>query len=242
MKKILYIFLPLLLLTGCKAPGKTYTVAIDPSFYPLTISGKEQNVYIFSRDLLQAIAKKEGVTIREIEGSWDSLHSDLLAKKYDGALSSARPLAFTVGTYHFSDILLPTGPVLLVRKDAWVSSLTDISHGLVLVEDNDQLQRVQAKNPNLTLKTYTLPKEACEKLTKQQAEGVLLEAIVARSYVENLYRNTLRTVGKPMGDTGLRVLTPKDASSELTDLISRGLTKLKSDGSYDALVQKWSVL
>lgn len=243
LKGLIYSMLFLsLTFIGCGSKSSTsYSIAIDPSFFPLNIQGREENVYVFLHDLLQAIGKEEGVVFSKVNASWDILFEKLKQDKYDAVITSLMPYIYNQSKYDFSDMLLQTGPVLVVRYRSNIDALSDMSKGLLFVQNPDEQQMVMERYPTIITQVYDIPAPAFERVLSGYADGMFLESIDAVAYVSDLYAQRLRIAEGPYGESGLRIVTKKGENASLRTVINEGLKKLKANGTYDMLAKKWRI-
>ncbi|MCB1115314.1 MAG: transporter substrate-binding domain-containing protein [Chlamydiia bacterium] len=241
MKRILMIAVLATLFVSCATKGKTYRIGIDPSYYPAQFSGKEANVYAFSKELLRAISAEEGVFFETVGMSWDNLVFGLKDKKYEGILSAMTPRIHLERTYRFSESFLSTGPVLVVRKGIKVSHVNHLKGKEVGVSSLNSEALLIEKYPGVEVHYYTSVPDSLDEIIAQQIDGILIDAIPASSYVRGLYFGQLSIATPPLNDEGLRLVTPVGEEKELVEVFNRGLEKLRSNGTYDKLLKKWEL-
>ena len=238
-----YLFVALaLVLISCGSVAKTpYRIAIDPSWYPMELMGKEANVFAFSNELLQAIAVKEKIQLERINVSWDNILEGLQKDEYDAILSPLPPYNFNVSKYDFSEIYLQTGYVLVVPEHLRVSSLGDMEDQEVAVQMNTEAESILNDHPAVIVRFYDSPAAALNQLAHKKYAGVVMGMIPAVSFIEDLYADNLKIAGGPLNKTGLRLITIKDKRKELMDHFNRGLDGIMDDGTYEELLRKWNV-
>lgn len=230
------------LLCGCGTFTKSpYRIAVDPSWYPLDLMGKEANVYAFSSDILKAISKKEGIPLERVNVSWDSTLEGLQKELYDGVLSPLPPYNFNEAQYDFSSIYLPTGYVLVIPERAKSKDLKKMKDAEIAVQKDSEAERILDQYPASVPRFYVSPAVALDKLSKGEYKGVIMNVIPAVSFVEDIYADRLKVSGDPLNDAGLRLISAKGKKEELIDHFNRGLEKIKKDGTYDKLLTKWNV-
>ena len=81
----------------------------------MDFQGKEPKVFALSNELLHEISRHEGINFERINRNWDNLTLGLEEKRYDAILSSIYPYVYELKKYHFSDLYLNTGPVLMTK-------------------------------------------------------------------------------------------------------------------------------
>ncbi|MCP5492138.1 MAG: amino acid ABC transporter substrate-binding protein [Chlamydiales bacterium] len=241
MKRIISLCMFFCLLGCGKVTKSPYRIAVDPSFYPLDLMGKEANVYAFSNELLQAIAKKERLYIERVNASWDNLLEGLSKDDFDAVLSPLPPYNFNKAKYDFSKLYLPTGYILVIREDEKVRQLKKLKGREVAVQMNSEAERILSEYPDVIIRFYENPAVALEKLDQGQLDGVVMDAIPAVSFIYDRYAEKLKLGSGVLNDAGLRMVAVKDTHRDLLDRFDSGLEKLKRDGTYDKLVKKWKV-
>ena len=241
MRKVVFSFLALLFLS-CSSVTKTpYRIAIDPSFYPLDLMGKEANVFAFCNELLQLVSKKEHLPLIRINASWDNLLDGLQKDEFDAVISPLPPYNFNLAKYDFSSMCLKTGYVLVIREDDKVKTLKKLKDREVAVQMNSEAERILDDFPDVIVRFYDNPAQALEQLEKRQFDGVVMDSIPAASFIYDRYADVLKIGTEPLNDAGLRIVALKNTHNELLEHINRGIERLKSDGTYDTLLKKWKL-
>lgn len=230
-----------LTLVGCGSKGKTYTVGVDPTWFPLNLMGKEPNVFAFSNELLLEISRHEGINFERVNMSWDNLSLGLEEKKYDAILSSIYPYVYELKKYDFSDLYLNTGPVLVVKGD----SMLNVSGGMegkeVAVGTQEQEALFIRLYPQVIVRYYNQIPNALNALIGEYVDGVVVGYIPATAFVEDLYEGKLKIATPPLNEAGLRLLTVHEKHPELIEAFNRGLEKVRDSGKYEKLLKKWNL-
>ena len=68
-----------------------------------------------------------------------------------------------------------------------------------------------------------------------------MDILSAAAYCRDLYQGELMIVTPPQSDEGLRLVTKHNAATDLIKGFNKGLQKLKKNGSYEKLLDKWSL-
>lgn len=232
----------LLMLTSCgKSSSSRYRIGVDPSWFPLELQGKEANVFAFTNELLTEIAKLENIKIERVDMSWDNLILGLKDETYDAMLSSMQPYVFNLEKYQFSNIYLPSGPVIIMRKQDRFSSMKSLTGQEVAVNKPSDETLLLTKNPKMIIRYYTMIPNALNEVVLGDLDATLVGVIPAISYVHDLYRNELKIVTPPLSNEGLRMIALKDQNKDLIEKFNRGLKKMKSNSTYEELAKKWNV-
>ena len=220
---------------------KSYGVAVDPSFFPLNVGGKQTQVFGYVSDLLAAIAKDQRVIFKRVTVSADDSLLGLEDEKYDGTFSGLRPLISNESKYNFSPLVLRTGPVLIVRQRSTVRSFADLEGKAVAVVRESSGEMVIEKHPEIYVRYYDAPPEALDKLLMGEYDGVLMGYQEAVSFMRDLYRGRIKIVTRPLTDEGLRVVSLKERDSDIVKVFERGLKSLQKKRQLGALLEKWEL-
>jgi polar amino acid transport system substrate-binding protein len=230
-----------LFLTSCNSVKneKKYEIGIDPSFYPLGLGKLEKNTDGFVRELLLEMSEVLNIRFFVIRANWDNLFYGLEKSNYHGAVSSKYPYSFSSEKYNFSDLLLETGPALIVRKGAKDNSLEKMGGKLVGYIRGEESIFILEKYPTIVIKTYDSIPPLLEDLKNGFLDGAIADRIKMTSFVNNLYFDSLEVV-LPLTKQGLRLVSLKK-EEEIIKLFNSGLSKLEKKGIILKLKKKWSL-
>jgi len=241
----LLLSISILLLIGCgkNTPPKpsAYQIGLDPSWYPINLTGKDNNILGFSTELMKTICAEENTTFSMIYTAWDSLLDGLAAGKYQGALSSLYPYNFNLQKFDFSDVYLPLGPVLLAAAGSPYHSLDDLQGKPVAVLSGSPSVLLLESKPQIFITPCNSVAEVINLLQSGQVTGALLPVVVAESYTGGSLQNKFVIVSPPLTDEGLRLLTMKNKNGALIKKFNKGLAKMKKTGTYNALLSEWKL-
>lgn len=263
MKKLVMIFLAIVCVACSQRSTPThqsFCVGIDPSFFPAELGNQHGNVHAFMQELFQFIAKKEATTISLVPLSWDNLFDEMALGRVDGVISSAPPNLINTLKYEFSDPLLRTGPVLVVPKQAPVTSLADLKNQVVTIQQgNDEIALI-AQYPQTIFNFYHRYASALQLVSEGNLQGALIPIIPAARFVEDLFSNQLKIVTPPLTNQALRLLTPLPSQSPrknstcqeddpqliarrqaLIKLVNTNLDHMLNSGEYQNLLHQWNL-
>lgn len=241
--KTLLLFLLFIFATSCGGSKKnTYRIAVDPSWYPLELTGREKNVLAFSIELLQEIAKREKLQLVLVRMNWDNLIWGLREKKYQAVLSTLTPYVFYQRKYSFSSPYLLTGPVLVLPANETEMSLKEMQGKEIGVIRGSETVALLQVYPGVIIRTYDSVPEALNALVAGQVDATVVDSLTAQGYINDLYQGRLKVVNAPLTEEGLRLLTGFNETPRLIERFNKGLAALKSSGQYDVLMRKWGLL
>lgn len=229
--------------TTCSRPpvSSGYKIGIDPSFNSLNLPERNGNLRAFCVELIEEIGKKENLDLVLYEVNWDALLWGLQTRQFQGIISSLQPYLFYQKTYTFSDLFLATGPVLVVVTGSSFSDLGQMDGKEIGIVRGSKDSLILEKYPSIIQRTYLTVTEALSALATGGVEGVLIDALTAAAYCNDLYQGQLKVASPPLSQDGLRLVSTIEQSPELIEKFNRGLERMKEDGSYLKLTQKWGL-
>lgn len=219
--------------------GKKYYVGIDPTFYPLGLGPQEKNVFGFSQELLLELAEELNLCFFAVRANWDSLPQGLDAGNYDSMFSSMSPYNFTLDKYNYSKVFLSTGFGFVFRKNDKYRSLEEMKDKLVGYIRGEESILIIEKYPEVVVKIYDSLPVLLEDVNSGFLDGAVVDLIKGRSFVNNLYYNTL-DIGPALSDRGIRIVSLKP-NEEIIKVFDKGIEKLEKKGTLQRLKKKWGL-
>ncbi|MCH9633246.1 MAG: putative histidine-binding protein [Chlamydiae bacterium] len=242
MKRLFPLFVIFVILfSGCSGFGKKYSVAIDPSFYPSNLGGQSENVYGFTVDLLKEISKSEGIRISYVNAGSESLLNGLRRNVFDAVITPKSNVAIESNIYSVSKNYFQTGPVLIAPPKSKLGNLANMQGKIVGVVGLSGAEYVAQRYSKVLIYAYTTPSFVMEALKYNLIDSALLDIMVARAFVTNLYSGSFEIVSKPLNDDGLYLVTMLNQSPRLIDAFNKGVKKAKRKGTYKELMVKWNI-
>ena len=240
-RRILLLLFAVTALVSCASKGTTYRIGIDSSWFPLNLMGKETNVYTFFDELFRAISAEEGIFFERINANWDNLIIGLEKNEYDGMLSSIEPRNSIQKVYDFSDLILNTGPVLVVQNDVKVSSLGDMSGMKIAVDSLAGEALLTELYPDAHVHYFNTISEGLNELVSGHIDGIIIDYIPAATFTRGLYEGKAKIASPPLNDDGVRLIAIHGENKNLINTFNRGLSKLYSNGGLEKLLKKWDL-
>ncbi len=242
-----FLFLTLMafqcLLSGCgtSEDSSLRKVAIDPMWSSLSLKGRESNLTGFATDLLQEIGRVEKINFVKISVSWDQLIPTLMNKDVEAILISMSPYNFNQNQFDFSELFLNTGPVLVVPSSSRVSALNQLDGKEIAALSGTNGVLILEKYPGILIRNYDSVPQALNAIVKGDIDGALIDILTATAYLQDIYHESLKIATPTLNDSGLRMVALHTISPDLIEGFNEGLDKLKSNGTYDRLLKKWSL-
>lgn len=226
---------------GGKKSTFDFSIALDPAWHSLEISGRETALTAFTIELITAVGKVEKLTFAVYQKSYNDLIYGLQQKNYDAICSTLRPYLFFEKTYTFSELFLMTGPVLVVSKDFTKPSLSNLDGKIVGIIQGSNSALILEKYPQIIQRTYSFAPDVLEAVSTDAIDAAIVDLLTAQAFTQNLFQGRLKIGSPPLTQEGLRLISLQGASSNLIFRFNRGLKKLKENGAYAELMKKWGL-
>ncbi len=236
-----FLIIFVILFSGCSGFKKKYSVAIDPTFYPANLGGSADNVYGMMIDLLEEIAREEGVIIQCIQSGTESLLNGLQRNSYDAVMTTKYNLGVETNIYSTSKPALMTGPVLVTLVQSDFSTISRDSEKIIGVVAQSDAQLLVQKYPKVVIARFLSEALLMEALKNGLIDGAVLGVIPAKSFSENVYQGYFKINPKPLSDEGIMLVTMVDKHPSLIALFNSGYKKAKKSKVLSRLLTKWNV-
>lgn len=191
----------------------------------------------FDLDILQAIAKVEGLDLEIVERPWvEALGT--LEKDQSDLVTAAITL-----TPERTEKYAPTKPyisavrTLVVPENSPIQTIEDLKGKTIGVEEGSSFFDEQGNYPNTTLKPVTTSFEAVTETLMGKLDG----AIAHKPNLQYILRDKgvkMRFIDLPTNNPEKAMMLSKN-NTALLEKINSGLDKIKADGTYDAIHKTW---
>lgn len=235
------------------APSVVYNVATMSSFPPFVMSDEMGKAAGFDMEILNAIGEREGFGLNYVILPWDGMLDGLKTDKHDIVATGVTITDERKALYDFSDPYLDMRWAVLLKEDATKPRYQTYDQALAGVK-TIVAQTGAASLPAL--------KEALTKIRRSDVavsevnSPFLQVQYVVQGKAEAAYDNSpafqYYAQAPDLKGKGLYVLldenspqkylgyaVKKGRNDDLLKKINSGLAKIKADGTYDKIYQKW---
>jgi ABC-type amino acid transport substrate-binding protein len=222
----------------------TYHIAINKNFAPIQLFGKEPNLVAFLSDLISEILQTEKISANLYTMENGDLFLALDDGTYDGIIISGVPNTYLQGKYLFSEPFYRSGPVLVVPENSTITSLKELAGKPIGIQKGSSLLfELEKDRGSMLFISYDNVVAALDDLTTNVLSGVIMEMPLAYTYANSFYSGKVKVVTGPLTKLGVRLTAPKGPlGKHLIDNVNEGLEKLKKNGEYDKLIEKWELI
>ncbi|MDR2348359.1 MAG: transporter substrate-binding domain-containing protein [Bifidobacteriaceae bacterium] len=215
----------------------TLTVCTNPPYAPFEDLDGDQ-VVGFDMDLTAEVAKDLGLEIEFVEAPFESIES---AASFDTGSCDVGASALTItadraAKMDFSDPYYETAMGLLVNKDSGIDNIDGLTDKPVGVQQGTTGEEWAREQPQLTqIKQFETLGDQVTALKAGEVAGIINDEPTLTPYVDETFQ--LAAGFEEGGESfGFAV---KQGSTALLKQINDTLARVKSDGTYETLIEKW---
>jgi polar amino acid transport system substrate-binding protein len=228
--------------------GKTLQVATDATYAP-DESMQGATMVGFDVDLMYAVAKTLGITVKENNVTFDSILLGIGDGKYSIGNSSFTDTKARERQVNFVDYF-QAGEGIYAKSSstATFTGLRSLCGFAVAVEtgtteqsDAQKTAKACPSTKKLTVLSYPTQTEADLSVSSGKATFGFLDSQVA-DYVVSQSQGVFKSVGKAIEVAPYGMATPKTTSGKaLAKAIQAAVKTLIANGAYGAILKKWGV-
>lgn len=215
----------------------TLRVATDATFMPFEFQ-ENGKLTGFDIELVEALAQKIGKKVEWTSIDFKGLIPGMLAKRFDMAVSAIYITDERKKVVDFTDSYYPGGLVMLVKKDnTTIKGPEDLEGKKVSVQvGTKSVAYLQEKFPKVERVEVEKNQEMFSLVEIGRVDAAVTGKPAAKLFAKE--RPTVKVIDKQLTVEEYGMAVRKDLP-ELTKELNSALTKVKADGTYDKLVQKW---
>lgn len=225
------------------AAAKTYVVATDATYAPFEYT-EAGEVLGFSKDILEAVAAKEGLQFKFVNTPWEGIFATLGKGDADVVSSSVTITDERKQSMDFSDPYFEATQMIVTgAKGGDVKSFADLAKRTVSVQNGTTgdlvMQKLQGKD-STSIKRFESMPLALKELVSGGVDASVGDNGVVQNFVNNNPGTKLNTLVDPSFEKefyGFAVKKGRD--DDLLKKINAGVAAIKADGTYDKIYAKW---
>ena len=253
MKKLFLLLLTVCLLgtaaltAGCgqsdsaeQSGKKVLRVGMDASYPPFGSQDQETKDYEgFDVDIIRAIGAEEGFDVEISNRSFDGLIPALQAKEIDVAINDITITDDRKQSVDFSKPYYIAGLGVVVRSDNdTIHTAEDLQGKTLGVSIGSTGEEAARKIPGANVRVFNAINEAFLEVQNGGVDAVVNDIPTNEYYVSHAGNKNVRTaeVALTKEDLGIAVLK---GNTELLTKIDDGLAKIKANGKFSEIYEKW---
>lgn len=240
IKKASLLALALFSVSCFALESKTLKVGLEASFGPFDFKEKNSSEVIgFDVDIINAIAKEQGLKVEIANMPFDALLPSVLTEQVDVAIS-----AYSITEERAQIVKLEpyydSGLGVLVRSDLLkdIHSSYDLQ-GKTICSRSGSTGSYFAENiKNAKTKNYMTEIETFMAIDKGECDAIIIDKPVLEFYHVRSHDDKTAILKDKLTFEQYGIVTSKN-KTEISDIIAEGLKKIRKNGEYDKIYRKW---
>lgn len=228
--------------TGGDSQEKVYKVGTDAAYAPFESVDPSGKIVGFDMDVLTAAAEAGGFKVEFINTAWEGIIPSLTNNKNDIVISAMTITDKRKEEVDFSDPYFESTNYIVVPKDSAIASITDLKDKKISVQQSTtgDLALTDYLGQNYAgIKRFKGTPEAFMELKNGKVDAAVADSGVVMEYVKNNPDLNLKFVKDEKFEKENYGIAVKKGNAELLAKINGGLAKIKENGEYDKIYEKW---
>ncbi len=234
------LFLSLFFLASCAVEKKTWKIGVVQEIFPDDAFDQDAYVAGFIQELFAAISTRQRVDILIEEYPEDLLMLQLKNGSIDASLSFFTETPVKKRSYTFSDPVLDIGSYLVFSEKISRKN-PDLSDKIIGITAEKDAAVLLTKYPSAIIRMYPNDAALFADLSTGEIDALVAKKQTASRFINEFYIGQLWIADTPITSRALKLLIPKDRSSDLISLFNASLQSLKQQGAYASLEKKWGL-
>lgn len=216
-------------------PARVLMVCTDATYTPFESQNDKGEIVGFDIDVVNAVAKKEGIDVKFVNTPWEGLFNTLDQGDCDLLAAAITITAERRQTMDFSQPYFDAKQLIAVSSDSTVAKFEDLKALKVAVQNGTTGDEVVGKllgKSSTNIKRFESIPLALKELEDGGVQAVVADNGVVAHYLSNNTASGFKTVS----DAGFSVenygFAVKKGSAELLVKINQGLDSIRADGTY----------
>lgn len=223
--------------------AKKIVVGSETTFPPFEFEENGEKVG-FDMDLIRAIGEVQGYEVEIKYQAFDSLITALQSGHIDCAVSGMSITPERLEVVDFSEPYFDAGLIIAVRSDEEnVKTIDDLAGKRLAAQIGtigaDAANGVKEKDASTEVKTFQSIGEAFMELEKGGVDAIVNDHPVTSYYIKTTDKGTIKMVGEVFSADDQYGIAVKKGNTEMLNLINEGLAKIRENGTYDEIYDKW---
>ncbi|SCX76528.1 transporter substrate-binding domain-containing protein [Alkaliphilus peptidifermentans] len=210
----------------------------DKNFPPYEFVDDDGEYRGFNVDLMRALALELGVEVKLQPMEWLQAHRALQSQEID-AVQGMNFNKQREEIYNFSTPFLLNSSVIFVKKDTEnISQLRDLMGMKVAVQRSDAAAYILAEIGEIEVMFFSDLEVAFSELTANRIDAVVGNRLTGLHIMKQKKLNNMKIVGGELNQTDYGIAVKK-GNEELLKELNDGLQRLKKNGTYNKIYEKW---
>jgi polar amino acid transport system substrate-binding protein len=240
------LLLSVSIMAGCAsksgAKDKVVMVGTDAQYPPFEKMMGNREIVGFDVDIMNAIAKEEGFSVKMVNTGWDPLFEGINRGKVDAGISAITITTDRQKQYDFSDPYFEAKQLILVPTNSTVTSLKDLKGkkiGVQTATTGEAVVQAAFGKTYSGIKGYDDTPAAIDDLKLGRLDAVVADNGVVLEYAKKMGKSKFKVIEDPSFKPEYYGIIVKKGNKELLKKLNDGLKKIKDNGTYDKIFKKY---
>lgn len=220
-----------------------YTAAFEPTFAPFEFTDENGEYTGFDVDLIKAIAEVQGFEVELQSLGFDGLIPAVQTGTIDIAISGMTIKPERQEQVDFSIPYYQSGLIMAVQEgNDEITEPKDLAGKTIAVQIGttgaffaDEVKEEYGAK----VKTFNTTDLVFMELENGGADAVINDLPVTKEYIDKKGKGKVKMVGDILGGDEFYGIAVQKGNEEMLQLINEGLQKLKENGKYAEIYEKW---
>jgi len=222
------------------AQNRELVVASSATYAPFAFENKDKQIVGFDVDIINAIAKQQGMKIKLVNTPWSGIFAALNNGDVDLVISGVTINDKRRQSFDFSAPYFAAHQLIAVPKDSTVTSLKDLAGKKIAVVNASTADDVASRefgktSPNIR-RFESTPLIISEVAGGGVDAAIGDNGVIAYRVSQTANLKAVTDASFPEESFGIVV---KKGDKALQDKLNAGLAAIRADGSYAQIYKKW---
>lgn len=224
---------------GAAGGDKVLRVGAETTFPPFEFADEKGNYSGFDLDLIHAIAADLGYKVEFKSMGFDALIPALNSKQIDVIISAMSITDERKNVVLFSDPYYKSGVAIVTNKaNQDIQGKADLEGKTIACQIGNTGSMLASEIPNAKVINFDGANQAFLQLKNGGADAVMIDLPVAQDYMKKDADKAFQIMGDVLEAEEYGIAVSKD-NQELMKKINASLKKLKDNGEYQKIYEKW---
>lgn len=225
---------------GAQAQNRELTVGSSATYAPFAFENKDKQIVGFDIDIINAIAKQQGLKIKIVNTPFTGIFGALNNGDVDLVISGVTINDKRKQSYDFTPPYFAARQLIALPKNSKVASLKDLAGKKIAVVSASTADDIASREFGKTspdIRRFESTPLIISELAGGGVDAAMGDnGVIAYRVSQNPELKTLDDKSFPEEGFGIVV---KKGDKALLDKLSAGLAAIRADGSYVTIYKKW---
>ncbi len=228
---------------GGQVEDKVLRVGTNATFPPFEMQ-KDNEFTGFDMDLIRTIGEEQGYKVEINHMDFKALIPALGNNKIDAAIAGMSITPGRLETVDFTEAYFDAGLIVAVENTNDVIKSTADLKGKRLAAQNGTIgaaycDAIKKQDPKTTVRIFEDIGLAFMELEKGGVDAVVNDHPVTAYYLKTTDTEKIKMVGDIFSAEDQYGIAVKKGNTEILNMLNEGLEKIKANGKYDEVYNKW---